>query len=266
MKFEKIKYPDGTFYAKMVEGSKDEAYTHWINSYEDLFYLMKIKDICNYNKIDPILNIPFMIDGQADKRFNDNESADLKLTCSFLNFMKFKEIRVFHPHNPEVVEMALDNVKIIDNSEYIKDVLKTIENPENTVLMSTDAGGFKPLMKLADKIGWKGEVFAASKSRHWDESQRKSILTQQIDREDFGGKDILIVDDLCVYGGTFIGLYNLLAGKNCGKISLAVSHLTVKKPNKQLEQFHKVYCTNSKFNQDEYELNNLTVFDVNKYL
>lgn len=265
MKFEKVKYPDGTFYARMIDAN-DSIHTHWINSYEDLFYLMKIKDICNYNKIDPILNIPFMIDGQADKRFNDNESADLKLTCSFLNFMKFKEVRVFHPHNPEVVEMALENVKIIDNSEYINDVLETIDNPENTVLMSTDAGGFKPLMKLADKIGWKGEVFAASKSRYWDPLNEKSVLIQQIDREDFGGKDILIVDDLCVYGGTFIGLYNLLAGKNCGKISLAVSHLTVKKPNKQLEQLHKVYTTNSKFNKEEYELDNLIVFDVNKYL
>ena len=72
------------------------------------------------------------------------------------------------------------------------------------ILMSSDAGGFKPLMKLCDNIGWEGKTFSASKYRSFVDGKTK--LSQRVDREDFGGKDILIIDDICVYGGTFKGL------------------------------------------------------------
>ena len=63
-------------------------------------------------------------------------------------------------------------------------------------------------MKLCDKIGWKGQTASASKSRLWD--GKESRLVQQIQCTDFEGKDVLIIDDICVYGGTFKGLSKLL--------------------------------------------------------
>ena len=111
--------------------------------------------------------------------------------------------------------------------------------------MSTDAGGFKPLMKLADKLQWEGEVYSASKSRKYVNG--KSTLVQEIDRQDFNGEDILIIDDICVYGGTFLGLAKMLRERNCGKLYLAVSHITVESPNKELfVVFDKVFTTSSK--------------------
>lgn len=271
MKIERKFYPDGSHFAKIVEFPKENEVpeiTHWINNYADLYYLLQVKDACANNGINPILNIPCLLDAQADKRFARDESANLKVLCGFINYMKFAKVRVFHPHNPEVVEALLDNVEIVDNHEFIMDVLDFYPDNsyENLILMSTDAGGYKPLMKLADKIGWTGEVYAASKSRRWDESEKKSILTQEVGRTDFEGKDILIVDDLSIYGGTFIGLFNLLADRNCGSISLAVSHITVKTPNKQLEQFHTVYTTSSKFKKEDYQLNNVVVLNVQNYI
>ena len=84
-------------------------------------------------------------------------------------------------------------------------------------------------------------------------------LTQVIDRKDFEGRDILIVDDLIVGGGTFIGLYELLKTRNVGKLYLAVSHVTIKNPNPKLSEcFEKIYCTDSKY--DTYDLSNLKIF------
>jgi hypothetical protein len=34
--------------------------------------------------------------------------------------------KIFHPHNTEVVEALIDNVKIIDNDYFIKEVLSEI--------------------------------------------------------------------------------------------------------------------------------------------
>lgn len=113
--------------------------------------------------------------------------------------------------------------------------------------MSSDAGGYKPLMKLCDQLKWTGETYSATKSRSYVDG--KSKLTQIVDREDFGGKDILIVDDISVYGGTFKGLAGLLNDRNCGKLYLAVSHMTVQNlgDDPVTEYFDKVFTTNSKY-------------------
>ncbi len=254
LKFNKIKYPDGSFYPQIIEFGDELTFN--INSYNDLWFLNQIKDICDHNKQELSITIPCLFDAQADRRFNKNESANLRLICDFINGLKFKSVKVFHPHNQEVVEALLDNVEFIDNYKFMFLVLQTVSDDvtswasnkafqDNTILLSSDAGGYKWIMKLADKLEWKGEVFAASKSRKFEDG--KSTITQLVDREDFGGKDVIICDDLCIYGGTFVGLAKLLRERNVGKLYLAISHLTVEKPNPLLfELFDVVFTTNSK--------------------
>jgi ribose-phosphate pyrophosphokinase len=250
------KYPDGTSYVSDTE-SGEQVFR--VNNYEDLWHLNQFVDSyrSKWNS-KPSITIPNLLDAQADRRFREGESFGLKLVLKFLAGLE-ANFSVFHPHNSEVVEMAFEvldkKVDILDNSNFIRRVLadldwyNTVENGVrkdlNSILMSSDAGGFKPLMKLADKLSWKGEIESASKSRKYEGGESK--LIQKIDRQDFEGKDILIVDDMCLYGGTFIGLAKMLKERNCGKIYLAVSHLTVSKPNPELfTLFDKVFTTNSK--------------------
>lgn len=241
-----IKYPDGSGYVKEEDFNREITFK--INTYEDLWYLNQYVDVCNHNGYTPTIVIPNLIDAQADRRFNKNESSGLKLVCKFLNGMKAR-FKIFHPHNPEVVETLINNVEIIDNSGFIEIVLTKLAPVSNLLLMSSDAGGFKPLMKLCDKIGWQGETYSASKSRKYEESG--SRLTQIVDRKDFGGKDILIIDDICIYGGTFKGLAKLLKERNCGKLYLAVSHMTVQTLGQDpvTNYFDKVFTTDSKFTE-----------------
>ena len=253
------KYPDGTSYVT-TEHSGEEIITWKLNSYEDLWHLNQFVDAYNnkyYQK--PLIVIPNLLDAQADRRFNKGESSGLKLVCNFLNSMN-ANFKIFHPHNPEVVEALIDGVEIIDNSAFIaKRVLNQlncnpylehlVKNQSNLILMSPDAGSFKTLMKLCDNMNWRGETFSASKSRKYSEG--KSELVQIIDRDDFLGKDILIIDDISVYGGTFKGLSKLLKERNCGKLYLAVSHMTVKELGEDpvTNYFDRVFTTNSKFDK-----------------
>lgn len=264
------KYPDGTSY--ITVDSSDENITFKINSYEDLWHLSQFVEAMNDIGYIPTVTIPNLIDAQADRRFNRGESTGLKPVCNFLNEMN-ANFKIFHPHNPEVVEALMDNVQIIDNSEFIKNVLSKIYCSQNDIkqdfginyhvnydlsnliLMSSDAGGFKPLMKLCNQINWKGETFSASKYRHSSILDNKTRLTQQISRENFNGKDILIIDDISVYGGTFKGLAKMLKERNCGKLYLAVSHMTIQNLGQDpvTNYFDKVFTTNSKF--DNYLIN-----------
>ena len=264
------KYPDGSSY--VTSNSGDPAIFR-INSYEDLWHLNQYVDAFKSRNpgCKPTLLIPNLIDAQADRRFNKDESFGLKLVCEFLNNMK-ANFKIFHPHNPEVVEALMDNVEIIDNSKFINKVfaklarevraggryfdepsLNTFDLKENLILMSSDAGGFKPLMKLCDKLNWQGQTYSASKSRLWDGKESK--LVQQIQCKDFENKDILIIDDLCSYGGTFKGLSKMLRERNVGKLYLAVSHMTVQDLGEDpvTNYFNKVFTTNSKY--DNYKVN-----------
>lgn len=287
-------YPDGSSYVTVP--FVDDIFNDWevqpseqdyasaydkivrINSYEDLWHLNQYVDAVNNLGYRPTITIPCLIDAQADRRFRENSSSGLKLVMEFLNSMDAL-FKIFHPHNPEVVEAGVEAVEIIDNSMFIKRVLFhcplkkdgkiiTVDHEDyedNLILMSSDAGGFKPLMKLCDNLDWKGEVYSASKSRKRVEGESK--LTQIIDRQDFGGKDVLIVDDLSIYGGTFKGLSKLLRERNVGRLYLAVSHMTVKDLGQDsvTKYFDRVYTTNSKFDEYAYDKtskNNLHVIKM----
>jgi ribose-phosphate pyrophosphokinase len=263
-RYEIINYPDGSGYVKVNEFHKESIFR--LNTYTDLWYLKQFVDIYNHNGLTPDITIPFLLDGQADRRFSDEQPNGLKLVLKELVDMR-ANFKIFHPHNQEVVEMVFDifgnshNLTIIDNSGFIKEVIFSLNGnypkeytylnlrKDNLILMSSDAGGFKPLMKLCDKIGWQGETFSASKSRKYEDG--KSKLTQQVNCDDFGGKDILIIDDICVYGGTFKGLSKLLKERNCGNLYLAVSHTTVQNLGEDpvTNYFDKVFTTNSKFDK-----------------
>ena len=267
----KIKYPDGSFYCDIdLSEIVMQDITLRLNSYEDYWFLWQFTETLFHNKIKlNSITIPNLLDAQHDSRFKENQSYNISGTVQDLRQLSLvaNQVNLFHPHNSEVVKALFPEVNIIDNSEFIKEVIWSINGnypkeqiylnfrKDNLILMSTDAGGFKPLMKLCDKIGWTGETSSCSKSRKFVDG--KSVLTQLADREDYNGKDILIVDDISVYGGTFIGLSKLLRERNCGKIYLAVSHITVPRISQSLEDaFDGIFTTNSKYDSYEGERSN----------
>jgi len=264
-------YPDGSSYVTAEKEDYKDNINFKINSYEDLWHLNQYVDayISNFNK-KPKIVIPCLLDAQADRRFHYNQSSGLKLICKFLNSIE-AEFFIFHPHNPEVVEALMDNVHIIDNTHYIGKVLKELKaydvKPNTThryiddmILMSPDAGAFKPMVKLADELNWSSEIYSAVKSRNPETHK----LTQVISRDDFGGKDIIIIDDLMVGGGTLKGLSTLLKNKNVGKLYAVVSHITVQNLGEDpiTNYFDQVFTTNSKF--DSYYGGTFTRDDIPK--
>ncbi len=259
MQYKKVRYPDGGVYAEVTDFS-DPIITERINSYEDLFFIKSLKEVCDYNKVKGVqLVISCLFQQQHDRRFKPNQSFELKIVCDFINSCNFDKVSVFHPHS-DVTQGCLNNFELIDNTEFIKLVLEDIGS--TPILLSTDGGSYKWINKMADVIDFQGEVYGANKARISETENGVVVhkLVQLIDRQDFEGRDVLVCDDLCVYGGTFIGLGKMLRARNVGKLYLAVSNITVPNPNKELEGLYdKIYTTNGKF--DSYDLSNLTVFN-----
>lgn len=268
------KYPDGASTVK-VPSTLPRTSQFRIRSYEDLWHLTQYVDVeNNHHGRRPEILIPNLFGSQADDRFAPYESFDLKLILKHLNNLN-ADFLIFHPHNPTAIRFGADNCKVLPNNRLVSMVLERLRlngtTQDDLVMMSTDSGGFKPMMKLVDDIKFRGEVFNASKSRKWNIDTERSELTQAVDRRDFGGKDILLVDDLCIRGGTFIGLAKILKDRNVGKLFICVSHMTLPQQHEELyEVYDEVFTSNSvydsyfpirgKFGFDQAK--NLTVFEI----
>lgn len=261
MKFIRNKYPDGSIYASIDYNTKVEqdrsiriTVNEKINSYEDLWFIRCIKDLLDNMGYKAELIIPSMWEQQADRRFKWDESFGLKLVCDFINSMNFEKVYVYHPHS-DVTAALLNNYQQMRSNEFFREVLDDIPQYLNALtILSPDAGAFKWVFNIFETqgIAQNLDIECGAKVRDKDK------LINVVNRLDFEGKDVLIVDDICVYGGTFIKIANILKNRNIGNLYLAVVHMTVQNPNKDLETLFKtVYTTNSKF--DSYELNNLKI-------
>jgi phosphoribosylpyrophosphate synthetase len=185
----------------------------------------------------------------------DTDITDVSTPEKFFGYTK--DFTFWHNELKQSVEFSggfydhLFSIKeVIENIPNAKYQSKKPEFINNLILMSSDAGGYKPLMNLCNKIGWEGSTYSASKARVPCGEDGMKIL-QFVERKDFKGKDILIVDDICVYGGTFKGLSQILRESNCGKLYLAVSHMTVQNLGEDpvIGYFDKVFTTNSKYDK-----------------
>ena len=280
-------YPDNTKYVIVKKITNNLTFR--LNTYEDLWILNQIHDVVKKANWNVTVTISNLIDAQADRRFDNAQPFGLKLILEFLKGMENFDYKIFHPHNPEVVEAILDDrVEIIDNHDFIKDVFfhisnyksfmdfvtkgesfvysnaKGIQIPNNLVVLLPDGGAYKWGVKLMDKLGFNGDVVAASKNRQYVDG--KSKLVQQLPDYDFNGKDILIIDDICIYGGTFKGLAKMLKKRNCGKLFLAVSHMTVLELGEDSigNYFNNVFTTNSKFEEDYTSDGNTSLAKITK--
>lgn len=113
----------------------------------------------------------------------------------------------------------------------------------NFYLISPDAGSNKKIYDLAKSIGYDGEIIRCDKLRDIPTGQ---IIETIVYKNDLGGKDAIIVDDICDGGKTFIELAKVLKEKNVGKIYLVVTHGIFSAGFDSLgEYFDGIYCTNS---------------------
>lgn len=198
--------------------------------------------------------LPYMPYQQADRDFSLGECFSLQTVCKMLNTLDVDRFFIFDPHS-DVSPALLHKTTVLDNSSYIHEVLMNIKSKQSVILedtlciLSPDAGAYKKIGKLCSKLDWRGELVAANKFR--------SILTGSIEslelsKQDFKGKDVLIIDDICIGGRTFIELAKKLREKNAGKIYLAISHGVFSNGFRDLnEYFEGIFCTDSFFNIED---------------
>ena len=240
-----------TSFIKEVRGSYIEIFTK-LNTSDDIMFLLIVNDTLkkDYKNIPRRLLLPYVPYQQADRNFGVGECFSLKTMTNLLNTMEFDEVIIGMPHS-DVTPGLLNNCVVIDNTEFIREVMGKINIPhEDLIICAPDAGAYKLIYKLCEKIGFNGDIMTCSKSRNHETGE----LTMEIPTCDVS-KSVLIIDDIALGSRTFLNIRKELKNE---KVYLAVSHGIFNENIDKLEEsFECIFSTNSRSNEpkgDKFEI------------
>lgn len=220
-------------------------------SWQDLEIIVCAKQaLSNLGVKEVHLYVPYVLGGRSDRSFSEGEPSYLsQIVAPVLNSLNFESVTVVDPHS-DVMEACIKNFKKISNINLVAWSLENLQKDnggkwyDNFILVSPDAGASKKVYKLADQIGYKGDIITCSKDRDHDGELIKTVVPIGYN----GKKDIIIIDDICDGGATFINIARAYNGNPCnkGKKYLIVTHGIFSKGLGELIQyFDGIYCTNS---------------------
>ena len=213
------------------------------------------------------LYTPYIVGARSDRKFEDGGNNYLKdVICPVLNSLKLDSITCLDPHS-DVLEACLNNFNKKSNIKLIELALNdgilgegkvkkegSIEWIKENILVSPDAGASKKIYKLAEQIGYKGNIITCSKDRDNEGKLTKTVFPSYLNPSILE-KDFIIIDDICDGGATFINIARELkiildsykkTGLKPGKIYLIVTHGIFSKGIVELSKyFDGIYCTNS---------------------
>lgn len=234
------------------------------NSWKDLELIVCATKALRRLKVKEIhLYIPYILGERSDRQFVSGGTSYLvDVIAPILNGLNFETITCIDAHsdvaqacipnlvvenNLKLVEAALANLTGIDFTYLDKDAQSKVwELFPNLMLMSPDGGALKKIYKIAEQIGYNGEVLTCSKYRDEQGKLSKTFVPVRIDHYN---KNIIIIDDICDGGKTFNDIVSEIDKawpERENKIYLIVTHGIFSKGFEELNKYFKtIYCTNS---------------------
>lgn len=156
------------------------------------------------------LCMPYIPNARQDRRVS-GRLFTLETFAELINLMNFSFVSVLDPHSEES-EKHIERLDKMISPRLELEVMTAASSP-NTMVMFPDAGAEK-------KYRMQSTAIVGKKTR--DESGRISSyeLVNFVD----GTENVLIRDDICSYGGTFVAAAKALRERGVKNIKLLVSH------------------------------------------
>ena len=215
-------FPDGT---KLIKYNPTYAGAYritWLYDNDaELFQLIAlVKHLQNSEWCNVWLNMPYVPNARMDRVKSTDEVFTLKYFADVINWLGFKQVTICNPHST-VSEALFDRVYVDFNcvAEDVKHILETSLNKID-VLYFPDSGAQKRYNDILAIFGLPSAY--GIKNRDWKTG--KILGLNVVTPIDLTGKNILIIDDICSRGTTFVKSAEKLKELGAGKISLYVTH------------------------------------------
>lgn len=252
IKYEISRFPDGQQNIRILTYNEAVTIKARLNNFSDLeLIIAATKSLRGLDIVYIGLYVPYFLGSRSDRKFEVGGNNYLKdVICPVINSMNFAFVATVDPHS-DVLEACLNNFKSINNHKLISKALKDwfgSVNSDNYRLLSPDAGALKKIYSAAERINYEKTVYVCSK--HRDEKGKLSKVQvpdlSNVDNPDHD-KDLVIIDDICDGGRTFINIAKALRDTGFDKdIYLIVTHgIFSNGLNELTAVFKGIYCTNS---------------------
>jgi ribose-phosphate pyrophosphokinase len=237
-KFPSIKYLGGQFNQNSVLIKAD------ILDSDGIMLLSQIKNMLDtwFKGIKIDLQFNYLPYARYDRAMKENDSFSLKAFTDIINSMNFNRVLLIDPHS-NVGQILLKNSDvIIDQLTAI--LLSNVITCNNSYdyIVSPDFGAIKKATSISEYYNI--PLLIALKKR--DVSTGYTVFDKLLidDSVDLTDKKLLIVDDICDYGNTFINLAKGIKDLyNIKSIDLFVTHGLFSK-GKKLNNIDNTYCFN----------------------
>lgn len=255
-----IQYPDGTFKINIpdipvTDCSPLEILWTYKNETE-LSLLVYTTENLMENYSNPInLYMPYVPNARMDRIHSKSEVFTLKYFCKIINFLDFNKVTVLDVHSP-VSAALLDRCENLSPEKYIHSAVELSGiDMENDYIFFPDEGSCKRysgMFRDFQHIGF------GIKKRSWNDGK---ILGLDVSDELPENKNVLIIDDICSYGGTVYHSARKLKELKCGKIYVYFTHCEDSIAKGELlkdDLLEHIYTTNSLLTVAD---SKITVFD-----
>ena len=252
-----INFPDGEVHLQLDPLNRKEGVIVKcrITNATELFLLMQLSDILKRQCIEVcILEIYYLMGMRCDRLFDIDRPFTLSIVADVVNSFRAETIYVYESHSSRCLRMIH---KCFDTHLiwYIKSKLFA-ENKE-LLLVAPDKGSVN---RYADRH------FAVICDKVRNEATGELLGVQLTSKDEVSERDLLVIDDLCDGGGTFVGLAPKLRELRPKSLSLAVTHAIQKQGiEKVAAVYDKVYITDTYKDWTKENLPaNVTVFKIDE--
>lgn len=190
-----IKFPDGTFNINVKSNYKyDNIIIRFsFSDFDELLILYFLKKHFDNLNIKSTLDIKYFPFARMDRTYDSSEVFTLKYFCDFINSLNFDNVIVMDVHS-NVTTALLNHV-----SERPLLELNKLINQYNNIYFP-DEGAQKRYSKVLDLSG--KYVYTGMKKRNWGTGAIEGLEVFTT-LETTNKESILMIDDICSYGGTF---------------------------------------------------------------
>lgn len=224
-----------------------------IRSSDDLMALLLATDALKraYVGTKWTLNLPYVPYARQDRVCNPGEALSIKVMADLINAQGYSKVRILDPHSA-VTPALINNCVVIDQSVIFARAEVKLDWSDITIV-APDQGATKKCEEFAKRVGAL-EVITCQKTRELSTGKIESITFSG--NPVFDNKRVVVLDDICDGGRTFIELANLIEQHTIeftpARMELMVTHGIFSKGVDVLTPYYDMIYTTDSFCDKEH--------------
>lgn len=187
------------------------------------------------------LLIPYFPYARQDRVCNPRDSFSLGVVAELINGLGANRVTVWDPHST-VTEALVKNIRVVPQEKVVHEYLAWYIRLNDVVLVAPDAGAIKKTEALSKLMGGVPVVYA---HKERDTATGAILGIKVLNPDLIAGRNLLVVDDICDGGRTFVELAKAISAYSPKSLDLFVTHGIFSQGTAVLkEHYNSIYSAN----------------------